>query len=134
MYHKGESVEDYLETILILTRSMPAVRSIDVAHETGYTKPSVSVAMKNLRQKEYIVMDEEGYIRLTETGRAIAEKIYERHIVLSKLLVSLGVPEETASADACKIEHVISDATFDALKQHGKRYASISKEEKENEI
>ena len=134
MYHKGESVEDYLETILILTRSMPAVRSIDVAHETGYTKPSVSVAMKNLRQKEYIVMDEEGYIRLTETGRAIAEKTYERHIVLSKLLVSLGVPEETASADACKIEHVISDATFDALKQHGKWYASISKEEKENEI
>ena len=129
-----ESAENYLETILILHNRKGYVRSIDIATELSFSKPSVSVAMKNLRQKEYIVMDEEGYIRLTETGRAIAEKTYERHIVLSKLLVSLGVPEETASADACKIEHVISDATFDALKQHGKRYASISKEEKENEI
>lgn len=122
MFHKGESTEDYLETILILSRSMSAVRSIDIVRETGYTKPSVSVAMKNLRQKEYIAMDEDGYITLTPAGRAVAEKTYERHTVLTGLLVSLGVPEETAAMDACKMEHVISDETFDALKAHGKKY------------
>ena len=121
MFHKGESAEDYLETILILSRSIPAVRSIDIVRETGYSKPSVSVAMKNLRQKEYIVMDEDGYITMTDAGRSIAEKTYERHTVLTNLLVSLGVPEDTAAEDACKVEHVISDETFNALKEHGKK-------------
>ena len=122
MFHKGESAEDYLETILILSRSIPAVRSIDIGRETGYSKPSVSVAMKNLRQKEYIVMDEDGYITMTDAGRSIAEKTYERHTVLTNLLVSLGVPEDTAAEDACKVEHVISDETFNALKEHGQKY------------
>ena len=122
MFHKGESAEDYLETILILSRSIPAVRSIDIVRETGYSKPSVSVAMKNLRQKEYIVMDEDGYITMTDAGRSIAEKTYERHTVLTNLLVSLGVPEDTAAEDACKVEHVISDETFNALKEHVQKY------------
>lgn len=133
MFHKGESTEDYLETILILSRSMPAVRSIDIVRETGYTKPSVSVAMKNLRQKEYIAMDEDGYITLTPAGRAVAEKTYERHTVLTGLLVSLGVPEETAAMDACKMEHVISDETFDVLKAHGKKYMEELNELKDGE-
>ena len=122
MFHKGESAEDYLETILILSQSVPAVRSIDIVRETGYSKPSVSVAMKNLRQKEYIVMDEDGYITMTDAGRSIAEKTYERHTVLTNLLVSLGVPEDTAAEDACKVEQVISDETFNALKEHGQKY------------
>ena len=124
MFHKGESAEDYLETILILSRSIPAVRSIDIVRETGYSKPSVSVAMKNLRQKEYIVMDEDGYITMTDAGRSIAEKTYERHTVLTNLLVSLGVPEDTAAEDACKVEHVISDETFNALKEYGQKYGN----------
>ena len=118
MFHKGESVEDYLETILRLSRVLPAVRSIDVVHDTGYSKPSVSVAMKNLRQKEYIVMDESGYITLTEEGRAIAEATYERHQVITRIFAMLGVPEEVAAEDACKVEHVISEETFLALKKH----------------
>lgn len=117
MFHKGESAENYLETILILSQSIPAVRSIDIVRETGYSKPSVSVAMKNLRQKEYIVMDEDGYITMTEAGRSVAEKTYERHTVLTKLLVALGVSEDQATEDACKMEHVISDETFNALKK-----------------
>ncbi len=124
MFHKGESAEDYLETILILSQSVPAVRSIDIVRETGYSKPSVSVAMKNLRQKEYIVMDEDGYITMTDAGRLIAEKTYERHTVLTNLLVSLGVPEDTAAEDACKVEHVISDETFNALKEYGQKYGN----------
>lgn len=124
MFHKGESAEDYLETILILSQSIPAVRSIDIVRETGYSKPSVSVAMKNLRQKDYIVMDEDGYITMTDAGRSIAEKTYERHTVLTNLLVSLGVPEDTAAEDACKVEHVISDETFNALKEHGQKYGN----------
>ena len=124
MFHKGESAEDYLETILILSQSVPAVRSIDIVRETGYSKPSVSVAMKNLRQKEYIVMDEDGYITMTDAGRSIAEKTYERHTVLTNLLVSLGVPEEQAAEEACKMEHVISDETFQALKDHGQKYGN----------
>lgn len=122
MFHKGESVEDYLETILILSRTLPAVRSIDIVRESGYTKPSVSVAMKNLRQKEYITMDQDGYIKLTETGRDLAERVYERHTVLAALLTALGVDPSVASEDACKIEHVISEETFDALKKHMKEY------------
>lgn len=118
MFHKGESVEDYLETILRLSQTMSAVRSIDIVRDTGYTKPSVSVAMKNLRNKNYIVMDEEGHIQLTEEGRAIAEATFERHQVLTGMLISIGVPAEVAAEDACKMEHVISDETFDALKKH----------------
>ncbi len=122
MFHKGESVEDYLETILRLSKSLPQVRSIDIVHDTGYTKPSVSVAMKNLRQKEYIVMDESGYITLTEEGRAIAEATFERHQVITRLFVNLGVSEEVAAEDACKVEHVLSEETFNALKNHLERY------------
>ncbi len=122
MFHKGESVEDYLETILRLSKSLPQVRSIDIVHDTGYTKPSVSVAMKNLRQKEYIVMDESGYITLTEEGRAIAEATFERHQVITRLFVSLGVSEEVAAEDACKVEHVLSEETFNALKKHLEQY------------
>ena len=122
MFHKGESVEDYLETILRLSKYLPQVRSIDIVHDTGYTKPSVSVAMKNLRQKEYIVMDESGYITLTEEGRAIAEATFERHQVITRLFVNLGVSEEVAAEDACKVEHVLSEETFNALKNHLGRY------------
>lgn len=122
MFHKGESVEDYLETILRLSRTLPAVRSIDIVHDTGYTKPSVSVAMKNLRQKEYIVMDESGYITLTETGRVVAEATFERHQVITRLFMELGVSEEVAAEDACKVEHVISEETFAALKVHLEKY------------
>ncbi|MBR4411071.1 MAG: metal-dependent transcriptional regulator [Firmicutes bacterium] len=122
MFHKGESVEDYLETILRLSKSLPQVRSIDIVHDTGYTKPSVSVAMKNLRQKEYIVMNESGYITLTEEGRAIAEATFERHQVITRLFVNLGVSEEVAAEDACKVEHVLSEETFNALKNHLERY------------
>lgn len=125
MFHKGESVEDYLETILRLSKSMPAVRSIDIVHDTGYTKPSVSVAMKNLRQKEYIVMDEGGYITLTPEGRKIAEATYERHLVITSLFAALGVPEEVAAEDACKVEHVISEETFVALKAHLQKYGKM---------
>lgn len=122
MFHKGESVEDYLETILRLSRSLPVVRSIDIVHDTGYTKPSVSVAMKNLRQKEYIVMDADGYITLTEEGRSIAEATFERHQVITSLFVNLGVSEAIAAEDACKVEHVISEETFTALKNHLEQY------------
>ena len=113
-----ESGEMYLETILILTNRTHAVRSIDIAAEMGYSKPSVSRAIHKLRADECILMDPEGYITMTEKGRAIAEKIYERHTVLSALLKDLGVNEKTAADDACKIEHVISDETFEAVKKH----------------
>ena len=122
MFHKGESVEDYLETILRLSRTLPVVRSIDIVHDTGYTKPSVSVAMKNLRQKEYIVMDGSGYITLTEEGRCIAEATFERHQVITRLFTSLGVPDDVAAEDACKVEHVLSEETFAALKNHLERH------------
>lgn len=113
-----ESAEDYLESILILSRRMPHVRSVDVAHELGYSKPSVSVAMKNLRQGGYVVMDEDGYLLLTESGRAIAEKIYERHTLFSTVLTKLGVDPKIAAEDACRIEHAISQETFDAIKKY----------------
>ena len=122
MIHKGESVENYLEMILMLNQQMPSVRSIDIVRESGYTKPSVSIAMKNLRQKELITMDEDGYIKLTERGRQIAESVYERHTTLTILLTSLGVNAETAAEDACKIENVISEETFAALKSHMNTY------------
>ena len=117
-HRSEESVEDYLETIYILSKRLPVVRSIDIATELGYSKPSVSVAMKNLREKEQIRVTPEGYIYLTDSGRAIAEMIYERHEFLTDWLVKLGVSEEIASEDACRIEHVISSESFEAIKRH----------------
>lgn len=117
--HKSEeSVQDYLETILILSEQRPAVRSIDIANELSYSKPSVSVAMKNLRTKEYITVSDEGYIALTKEGREIAESVYERHTLICDWLVALGVSDKTASEDACKIEHDISPETFEAIKSY----------------
>ena len=113
-----ESAENYLETILMLSQQQPYVRSIDVAMELGFSKASVSVAMKNLREKEHIVVSKEGFITLTESGRNIAEMIYERHELLSEWLTRLGVDPETAAEDACRIEHVISAESFEAIKRH----------------
>lgn len=114
----NESAENYLETILILSKSHPVVRSVDIAEELGYKKSSVSVAMKNLREKEHIVVSKEGFITLTQSGRAIAEMIYERHELLSTWLIRLGVDAKTAVEDACRIEHVISRESFEAIKNH----------------
>ena len=111
-----ESGEMYLEAILVLTRQNGHVRSIDVSEYLGYSKPSVSRAMGILRTGEYIQVDKDGGILLTDSGREVAEKIYERHTVLSGLLIRLGVSEETAAADACKLEHAISDESFEAIK------------------
>ena len=114
-----ESAENYLETILMLSEKQPYVRSIDIATELGFSKPSVSVAMKNLRENGYILMDSAtGFISLTDKGTVIAEKMYERHMLLSGLLVHLGVDPETAVEDACRMEHVISAQTFEAFKKH----------------
>ncbi|MBQ8331502.1 MAG: metal-dependent transcriptional regulator [Clostridia bacterium] len=112
-----ESAENYLETILVLQKRNGHVRSIDIVNELEFTKPSVSVAMKNLRQNGLIEVDPNGYITLLEQGRAIAEKIYERHTILTDWLVGLGVNPNTADADACKIEHVISTESFLAIKE-----------------
>ena len=111
-------MEDYLETILVLSKQLPVVRSIDIANELEYSKPSVSVAMKNLRGKGYITVSSEGYIVLTEEGKKLASDTYERHTLISQWLVELGVSPETASADACRIEHDLSQESFDALKRH----------------
>lgn len=116
--HINESAENYLETILMLSTKLPVVRSVDVATELGFKKSSVSVAMKNLREKEHIIVSKEGYITLTESGRRIAEMIYERHELLSSWLVQLGVDPKTAAEDACRMEHVISTESFEAIKRH----------------
>ena len=116
--HIQESGEMYLETILRLSMKNPNVRSVDVADELGYSKPSVSRAVGLLKNGGYLNMDSAGYLTLTETGRALAEKIYERHRVLTAMLIHLGVGEEQAAEDACKMEHVISDETFAAIKSH----------------
>ena len=113
-----ESAENYLETILVLSLKGNQVRSIDIVNELEYSKPSVSVAMKNLRTKGYIVMDGDGYITLTEDGRKIADTMYERHVSISDWLVYLGVDEKTAVQDACKMEHVMSEKSFLAIKTH----------------
>lgn len=117
-----ESGEMYLEAILVLSKKTGFVRSIDVSEYLGYSKPSVSRAMGILRTGEYISIDKDGGITLTGAGQEIAEKIYERHTVLTKLLMRLGVSEETASADACKLEHAISDESFEAIKRHAAQY------------
>ncbi len=113
-----ESAENYLETILILSRRKPVVRAVDIATELGFKKSSVSVAMKNLREKHHITVTDDGYIYLTDSGREIAEMIYERHEMISKWLMDLGVPEDIATQDACRMEHVISKESFDAIKKH----------------
>ena len=115
-HRSEESVEDYLEAILILSKRQSNVRSIDIANELSYSKPSVSIAMKNLRSSEYITVDENGYIHLTTTGLALASSTYERHTVLSNWLISLGVSHDIALADACKMEHDISPESFIAIK------------------
>lgn len=116
-----ESAENYLETILVLSLDKPYVRSIDIANELGFSKPSVSVAMKNLRNSGHIRVDENGHITLAPPGKKIAEMIYERHRILSQWLESLDVSRETASEDACRIEHVISEESFAAIKDHLKQ-------------
>ena len=113
-----ESGEMYLEAILVLGKKNGFVRSIDVSEYLGYSKPSVSRAMGILRSGEYITVDKDGAITLTDAGREIAEKIYERHTVLSRLLIRMGVSEETAVADACKLEHAVSDESFEAIKRY----------------
>ena len=118
-----ESAEDYLESILMLKEKNGYVRSIDVATELGVTRPSVSYAMKRLRENNYILFDESDRISLTEKGLEIAERIYTRHKVLTKILINLGVDEKTARQDACKIEHDISQESFDALLKHLYKYS-----------
>ena len=114
----NESAENYLETILILSKKLPVVRAVDIANELDFKKSSVSIAMKNLREKEHITGTDAGYIYLTDAGREIAEMIYERHEVISKGLMALGVPQEIATEDACRIEHVISKESFEAVKNY----------------
>ena len=113
-----ESAENYLETILMLGKEKPYVRSIDIANELNFSKPSVSVAMKNLRENGYILMDDQGHITLTASGQTIADTKYERHTMLSNWLISLGVDAKTAAEDACRMEHVLSAQTFEAIKRH----------------
>lgn len=114
----NESAENYLETILQLSKTLPVVRSVDIANELGFKKSSVSVAMKNLRQKEHITVTDAGFIYLTDSGKEIAEHVYEKHQLLKGWLCSLGVSDKVAAEDACKMEHVISDESFDAIKEH----------------
>ncbi len=116
--HLQESGEMYLETIHILSKTKSVVRSIDIGEYMGYSKPSVSRAVGLLKNGGFISVDKEGHITLTENGLALAEKIYDRHEVLTKILISIGVSEETAAEDACRIEHVISDESFEAMKKH----------------
>lgn len=116
-----ESAENYLEAILMIKKNKGNVRSIDIAHELSFSKPSVSVAMKALKDDGYINVDEHGSITLTTKGLEVAESVYERHELIASLLISLGVSKETAYEDSCKIEHVISEETFNKLKQHMKK-------------
>ena len=117
-----ESGEDYLESILKLKQSLGQVRSIDIVGELGYSKPSVSIAMKRLRESGYIEMAQDGYITLTESGQQVAERIDGRHQALTSFFVALGVSKETAAADACKVEHDLSEETFQKLCQHAEQH------------
>ena len=119
-----ESAEDYLEAILVLREQRGTVRSIDVVHRLELSKPSVSVAMKRLRENGYIEMDADGFITLLPPGEAIAQRIYTRHKLLTQFLIRLGVSEEVAAADACKIEHDLSDETFEKIRAHAMKYTS----------
>lgn len=114
----NESAENYLETILILSNKLPVVRSVDVANELDFKKSSVSIAMKNLKSNGHITVTDSGFIYLTESGREIAEKVYERHRFISSWLISLGVPEDIATEDACKMEHIISNESYAAIKDY----------------
>lgn len=114
----GETIENYLETLHILLQEQEEVRSVDLANAMSFSKPTISVMMKQLREKGLIKVDTNGFLTLTKKGRAIAERVYERHVYLTELLIRLGVEEETAAEDACKIEHVISQETFDSIKKH----------------
>lgn len=116
--HINESSENYLETILLLSKTLPVVRSVDIASEMGFKKSSVSVAMKNLREKNYITVTDSGFIYLTESGKEMAEIVYERHSILSSCLEQLGVDKKTASEDACRMEHILSKESFEAIKRH----------------
>ena len=120
-----ESAEDYLESILTLKKKLGSVRSIDVVNDLGVSKPSVSVAMKNLRLNGYIEVDAGGCIHLLPEGRAIAEAVFEKHRMMTEVLIALGVREEVAAEDACRIEHVLSDESFEAIKRHAEKYAKI---------
>jgi len=113
-----ESEETYLETIFVLSKKGGIVRSIDIAHELEYSRPSVSIAMKNLREKGHILMDEHNSITLTDTGRKIAESVYEKHTLITDWLCSIGVSKTVAEDDACKMEHILSDESFRAIKKH----------------
>ena len=117
----NESSENYLETILILSKKLPVVRSVDIANELNFKKSSVSIAMKNLREKNHITVTDAGYIYLTDEGKAIAEMILERHELITEILVKLGVDPEIASEDACRIEHVISKESFKAVRDFAKK-------------
>ena len=119
-----ESGEMYLETIYVLSQKSSSVRGIDIADHLGYSKPSVSRAVGLLRDEGLVKKDTEGYFKLTEAGEILAKRIYERHTVLTTLFINLGVDEKTASEDACRIEHYISDKTFDAIKAHMKKYGA----------
>lgn len=119
-----KSAQDYLETMLMLYQSKGYIRSIDVAEQLGVTKPSVSYATKRLRQNGYITMDGDGLITLTQAGLDIAQSMYERHTVLTRILMQLGVEEEIAREDACKMEHDISQETFSALRRHLEQYGA----------
>lgn len=119
-----ESAEDYLEAILILRERQGAVRSIDVVHQLALTKPSVSVAMKRFRENGYIEMDADGFITLLPPGEEIAQRIYGRHKLLTRFLMALGVSEEVAAADACKMEHDLSDETFEKIKAHAREHGA----------
>ena len=116
--HSNESSENYLEAILILSKELPVVRSIDIANHLGFSKPSVSVAMKNLRQKNMIEVNDAGFITLTESGLDVANTIYERHTFFSEWLTSIGVDPEIAKEDACRLEHQISPESFEAIKNY----------------
>ena len=116
-----ESAENYLETILILRNRLGEVRSIDIVSELDFSRPSVSVAMKKLRESGHIDMDRDGYITLTESGLKIAESVYERHTILSDFLISLGVDEKIAGEDACRMEHMLNQQTFEKIREHVER-------------
>lgn len=119
-----ESGEMYLETIYVLSQRQPAVRAIDVADQMGFSKPSVTRGLSVLKEEGLIKKEDNKYIKLTEAGQILAKRIYERHTVLSRLFIDLGVDEETATEDACRIEHYISDTTFEAIKRHMEQYSS----------
>ncbi len=120
-----ESGEMYLETIYVLSQTSSAVRGIDIADHLGYSKPSVSRAIGLLKEEGLVKKTPDGFYKLTQAGEILAKRIYERHTVLTQVLIDLGVDEETAAADACRIEHYISDKTFDAIKAHIKQYRAV---------